>query len=302
MFNLLIFGFIASHLALLHGLVIDFKDSATNYSLHLTTSSIVGTVGNGLKLNDTDLEANFVVTAIDKVYGKIYTNDLLFDDLYLELVPAIERVNGTFSLYTSSNTGSGVVAKPGDLGVNVDFWPTVALKSTTISPIANYTWTLWLNFRKQNATSDKAEGFELFSYAIKSRYYESGLLNVNYTQVVAYKPFENGVSQRGLSWYANSQYASNFLCSNSTISFSGGKVIFNDLRVAANLNPMANNTVYAVCSQDCSVGDINCLRQGDNCTTVDLECPKYTPPVESSAAYTYNFFTLSSCHLFCFQF
>uniref|UniRef100_A0A915D5N0 Uncharacterized protein n=1 Tax=Ditylenchus dipsaci TaxID=166011 RepID=A0A915D5N0_9BILA len=163
----------------------------------------------------------------------------------------------------SSNTGSGVVAKPGDLGVNL-----ITL------------WTLWLNFRKQNATTDKAEGFELFSYAIKSRYYESGLLNVNYTQVVAYKPFEK--------WCVTARFE----------LFPGGKVIFNDLRVAANLNPMANNTVYAVCPKDCSVGDINCLRQGDNCTTVDLECPKYTPPVESSAAYTYNFFTLSFLPLY----
>uniref|UniRef100_A0A915EQG2 Uncharacterized protein n=1 Tax=Ditylenchus dipsaci TaxID=166011 RepID=A0A915EQG2_9BILA len=75
-------------------------------------------------------------------------------------------------------------------------------------------------------------------------------------------------------------------------------LVFNDLRVTANLNVADNNTVYAVCRQDCSMGDINCLRQGENCTNEALECPKYTSPAGSSATSSYKLFIFSLLPIF----
>uniref|UniRef100_A0A915D999 Uncharacterized protein n=1 Tax=Ditylenchus dipsaci TaxID=166011 RepID=A0A915D999_9BILA len=279
MFNLLIFGFIASNLAFLHGLVIDFKDLATNYSLHLTTSSITGKINPGLILAGIDVEANFTINTITSVAGIVYTTDILPVAINVELAPTAEVAE---SLPITTIYGNGFVAKKGDLGVFVEFTPEIILKSTG------------------NTTDITAEGFILSSYALKSRYWDMFVSGFKFSQVFIKTPEYSSLET---NWYAKSKHASNFLCSNSTLHFADTQMVFRDLRVTANLNANDINSVYAVCPQDCKLGDLDCLRKGDNCTIVNGECPKYTLPsipVESSAASTYKNFILSFLSLIYF--
>uniref|UniRef100_A0A915D7P1 Uncharacterized protein n=1 Tax=Ditylenchus dipsaci TaxID=166011 RepID=A0A915D7P1_9BILA len=288
MFNLLIFGLIASNLVLLHGLVIDFKDPAANYFLHLTTTSIVGEVNVDLDFQNLFSEANFMVTTIKKVTGRVYTEDLSADALSLELLPLDERIGD----YISTNNLHDV-AKQGDLGVYVEFFPEIVYKSTGASELSKYSWKLWLNFCKQKADF-KAEGFSLCSYALKSSVWMSA---INFNAVsMTFKTLGYDSSEK--PWYANSEHASNFICSSSTLQIGDTQVVFKDLRVTANLNVANQNSVYAVCSQDCVMEDKDCLRKGEYCYVSTFECPKYTLSAESSATSTFSFFTLSILPIF----
>uniref|UniRef100_A0A915D8N3 Uncharacterized protein n=1 Tax=Ditylenchus dipsaci TaxID=166011 RepID=A0A915D8N3_9BILA len=273
MFNLLIFGLIASNLVLLHGLVIDFKDPAANYFLHLTTTSIVGEVNVDLDFQNLFSEANFMVTTIKKVTGRVYTEDLSADALSLELLPLDERIGD----YISTNNLHDV-AKQGDLGVYQIF----------LEALAEFL---------QTKADFKAEGFSLCSYALKSSVWMSA---INFNAVsMTFKTLGYDSSEK--PWYANSEHASNFICSSSTLQIGDTQVVFKDLRVTANLNVANQNSVYAVCSQDCVMEDKDCLRKGEYCYVSTFECPKYTLSAESSATSTFSFFTLSILPIFYFQ-